>query len=706
MLRFISTCTSCEKEYEETTLLCPTCSLAQERKTEPEAMQHMRADLDSKRNMVIYGPAGCGKSHVLLQFTHQLRLRERAPYFEVLCPTGSSAINVNGITWHSFFGWKTLKNSPGMLFGISITLLASLDGANIPDSLMERILNPRYGKSHRKICELESIIFDEFSMISAAQLQAMNKICQIVRGSPDPFGGIQVILFGDPFQLRPVMGEYPFSSICWDSLNLAHHELSQPDKLYRFSTALFSDMTRILRLGIVSQAVVALFKTRELIPPVKILELYYTNAKVNETNQIEYQKLTTPEHLYPSILSTSYVISKPEERKYRVDATRDHWVGGSDGLVGGSVDECIIETTHLQSPLVGGDVLAALLAQYPRLTQQLDKDLSDLRKTLGGIYGADYMCIHLKPGTRIVCTVNSRGADSRLVYANGTTGIVIECRLDRVIIQTDDGRILPIHFRDSDSRRRMTLDKDHIVDLKINFRHIPLRLGYACTFNRSQGTTLDTVRVSGKKLVKGKGMVYVGLSRCRSLESLYLDGIDFCKVSASHEAIDKFHDHFIREIRHLQAAHPEWFEDYTVNIDSAPYMQKMIRTIQENEVPIDSKYLTSSRGKAQGEFRKWLLEHQGTCLVTGEKIPELLEAAHIRPYCDGGIHSGNGILLRVDLHTLFDAKMMSFEDDGTIIYSASMRGHLNYTYKQVEFPAFVNMSHIKHHRQHIYDPLK
>jgi len=82
------------------------------------------------------------------------------------------------------------------------------------------------------------------------------------------------------------------------------------------------------------------------------------------------------------------------------------------------------------------------------------------------------------------------------------------------------------------------------------------------------------------------------------------------------------------------------------------------------------------RRQGQGKFRKDLLKaYGGECAVTGCAVTPLLEAAHIHPYRGGSTnHASNGLLLRADLHTLFDLGMIWIEDDGTVKSKPSLSG--------------------------------
>jgi putative restriction endonuclease len=97
------------------------------------------------------------------------------------------------------------------------------------------------------------------------------------------------------------------------------------------------------------------------------------------------------------------------------------------------------------------------------------------------------------------------------------------------------------------------------------------------------------------------------------------------------------------------------------------------------ETPTDYEKGRRKARPGQAHFRSDVLRAYGRCCaVTGEGVPELLEAGHIEPYVDGrSDHLQNGICLRVDLHRLFDAGLIAMDDSGQLLVS-SMLGNTSY----------------------------
>jgi len=136
--------------------------------------------LKTGQNVFLTGSAGTGKTFVLNKYISYLKDREVFP--AVTAPTGVAASHLDGQTLHSFFG-----------LGIK---------ENINDYDLDNILQTKY--LHNRLSKLKILIIDEISMVSPEIFEALDKILRAFKFSPEPFGGVQVVLSGDFFQLPPV----------------------------------------------------------------------------------------------------------------------------------------------------------------------------------------------------------------------------------------------------------------------------------------------------------------------------------------------------------------------------------------------------------------------------------------------------------------------------------------------------------------------
>jgi HNH endonuclease len=157
---------------------------------------------------------------------------------------------------------------------------------------------------------------------------------------------------------------------------------------------------------------------------------------------------------------------------------------------------------------------------------------------------------------------------------------------------------------------------------------------------------------------------------------------DVLRVLAQSERIPTSqaeNDPVIRRVMNsLPIADIPFVEEPTVSVPSQPRnpivyngisVAKLMQTYERLIQQIYGMNLVSNilRRRGQEKFRKDLLyNYGGRCAITNCNVTSVLEAAHIRPYSDGGLtHPSNGILLRSDIHTLFDLDLLSINPDGS-----------------------------------------
>jgi Cdc6-like AAA superfamily ATPase len=195
---------------------------------------------DSKESFFITGRAGTGKSTFLKYFCQKTRKK-----FVVLAPTGIAALNVSGQTIHSFF-----KFPPRI----------------ITDAQIKKIEKPKLYQN------IDCIIIDEASMVRADLMDGIDKFMRLNgKDSSKPFGGCQLLLFGDLYQLPPVTNDseymfseyyaspYFFSAKCFKNYNINNFELSQ---VYRQKEQSFVDILNEIREGDISEASLDIINSR------------------------------------------------------------------------------------------------------------------------------------------------------------------------------------------------------------------------------------------------------------------------------------------------------------------------------------------------------------------------------------------------------------------------------------------------------------
>lgn len=389
-------------------------------------------------NVFLTGPAGSGKTHVLNQL---IRLKKHeGKHVSVTATTGLAASHLGGSTIHS---WS---------------------GIGVRDELSGHFIDT-LSKGRRDIIEkTDTLIIDEISMMHDFRLDMVDQICRVVRKQPDePFGGIQVIMSGDFFQLPPVnrgdsvQGQFVVFSNAWQELDPVvcyleeQHRQEEDDEL---SGILGAMRSRDIRRSHAQQ----LLDRTEVNPPEDSVytELHTVNVDVDVQNEAKLKQLPGDEMIYQQ--STT----------------------GSDNYVE-SLQRSVLAPAEL----------------------------------------------HLKEGALVMAVKNS--LDRK--YVNGSLGTVVafDSATEYPIVQFLSGKEVTMQpdtweLRDGDKKRA-------------SITQIPLRLAWAITIHKSQGMTLDAALIDLRKAFVA-GMGYVALSRVRSLDKLYLKGINRTALEISEQAYD------------------------------------------------------------------------------------------------------------------------------------------------------------------------
>ena len=144
---------------------------------------------------LVTGGAGVGKSFVTTNIIDYFRSVGKK--IGICAMTGSAAILINGTTLHSFMGF-------GLGKGDSMILINKIQ--------KNKVIT-------KKLKMLDVLVIDEVSMLNDSLFEKISEIFQLLKGNEKPFGGVQVILVGDPFQLCPIEGDYCFLSKMWKESN-------------------------------------------------------------------------------------------------------------------------------------------------------------------------------------------------------------------------------------------------------------------------------------------------------------------------------------------------------------------------------------------------------------------------------------------------------------------------------------------------------
>jgi len=346
----------------------------------------------------------------------------------------------------------------------------------------------------KRFKSLSMLVIDEVSMLSSQMFEAASYVCQKFRANGAPFGGIQVILCGDFSQLPPVQGLYAFTSDLWKKdLDLVYCELFGNHR--QSSDAAFHLLLNLVRIGDVNVFVRNLLKERvdavlDLPLGVEAAELTSRRVDATKLNMERLEKLdASQEKVYHAIFTWR---KRGELNQVAADT---------------------VEKGIRKNMVTPGELPLRIGAQV-MLTYNMDVGAGLVNGSLGVVIGyklAAGFATASPPIPAMDCPVVRFGTRAKTV---------------EVVVQ-------PHQWTQQD-----LVDKTVCV-----YEQIPLMLAWAYTVYKSQGTTLDWVKVKLDRGMFADGMAYVALSRAQRLEGLTLAAFQPDAIQTSKMVLDFYAEH-------------------------------------------------------------------------------------------------------------------------------------------------------------------
>lgn len=413
----------------------------------------IRKLIEKKKNIFISGGAGTGKSYILN------KLKEiYGETLHITSTTGLSAINIGGQTIHSWAGIGICDKS-------------------IKETLNKIIKN---SELYIKLRQCTKLAIDEISMLDCYTFDYLNTILKLVRNNMLPFGGIQMILVGDFYQLPPVHIdsdiEFCFESSSWEELNIfpiiLNDSIRQREQNY-------IEALNNIRMGNLQNLKLFYDRSIKNIDKISnsILRIFGTNLDADRYNKKCFNEIDSEIYEYKA---TDKLIFQKDKNTNYFDKSK-------------------------------------LLSENSYMYKFFNN------------YCKAPKILKLKEGCKVMLLKN---LDIKNGLVNGSCGTVIYLDNQKIKVLFDNKKLYSITTEEFE----YTLSNQ----LKIQRTQFPLCLAYGITIHKSQGMTINKLVVDFKNIFD-YGQAYVALSRTQSIDDLYIKNFDKNKILTNSKVI-KFYE--------------------------------------------------------------------------------------------------------------------------------------------------------------------
>lgn len=497
--------------------------------------------LKTGENVFLTGSAGSGKTHTLNRYIQYLRSKNIT--VAITASTGIAATHMNGMTVHS---WS---------------------GIGIKDEMTEEQIKKLASNAFLKnrIEATSVLIIDEISMLHAKQLELINQVLKQVKKTSEAFGGIQVVLSGDFFQLPPIGSEkesnrekFAFMSSAWleakfricyltEQHRQASIEATNDTSYHDKNTLTLDDILNQIRQNHVSPAAYqALVNTLHQQIDTNRTRLYTHNINVNQINENELNKLTTKSH--------TFFASEQGE---------------------------------------------------PKMVEMLKKNVRTVDE------------LTLKIDAKVMFIKNN----NEMGVSNGTMGRVVD-----FFTEPNQGSVLPVV--QLNSGRQVVVEPTSWVienekdDIIASYHQLPLCLAWAMTIHKSQGMTLEAAEIDLSKTFE-LGQGYVALSRLKSLSGLKLLGIN--EMSLQLDALARAADKRFKELSDEAEQAYGMLDEHSLKNIHESFVFKVGGVNQEKKTtkPSDSKTSTNEQTSQTHVTNESSLEQTKRLILEGQSIEQI-----------------------------------------------------------------------------------
>lgn len=411
-----------------------------------------------RQNIFLTGPAGSGKSTLVRAIVEWAATERFVCDVTALTACAALLLGCKAKTLHSWAG-----------IGL---------GRGSVDALVADIQKSPFAK--KRWTRTDILVIDEISMMTPDLFDKLDAVGRRIRRRPEkPWGGLQLVVCGDFFQLPPVshmgaaVGRFAFDAPAWKTAEFVPVLLT---RIERQTDRVFQKVLNEARVGALSPESVAILESRRHLDwkshTIRPTLLFSRNADVDTINEANLTALKKPVRVFEA----TTVLAKPED-------------------------------TDPSAEVPSGEVLERLVAR-------LDNDAS---------YAPH---LELCVGCQVMLVYNK---DQEAGLVNGSRGVIVGFRdTDGVpIVQFLHGDPVAVEAHEWQSHDAPALKR----------LQIPLRVAYAVTIHKSQGATLDCALVDIGSSTFECGQAYVALSRVRNLESLYVWNFNPARVRADARVV-------------------------------------------------------------------------------------------------------------------------------------------------------------------------